>query len=239
MRTLSKSTGKNGKYRKRKIETAEVEAEIAKWDRFGLTQRRIVVKIQENLGIKISQPIVCRAIQRVRAEYRESALMHRNEMVVQEMKVLVDVRAEAIEAWERSKRNSRKVIRKKVPPRDCFKCKGTGAGGNKGPCKVCGGKKVIKFPPEVTSTVEGRLPASEYLNVIIQTNRAIRELLGLDEAIKLDVTTKSIDLNALLRDQYTLQENGRRAIVHPIDERTFAGIPDRVPEVIEGIHPKE
>lgn len=206
------------------LEREEIKEEVAKWDRFGFTQRRIAEKLKEVLNVTVGQVQVGNYIASIRQEYRDSKLMNRNEVVVQELKVLMDVRAESIAAWDRSKRNAKKIVTKRVPPRKCLKCKGTGNAGVKGKCPVCLGKKKIQFPPETTKTVEGRTPASEYMALILQTNRAIRELLGLDEAIKLDVTTATLDLNALIREQYSLV-GGHEVIVHDVDSRIVEGIP--------------
>jgi predicted transcriptional regulator len=202
-------------------EMPKVLERVAELDALGFSQWDIA----RDLGV--SQPSVSGYLRKIVEEYKASRIEERRVWVFKEIKVLLWMRKEAVQAWEESKKSARKRVTKLIPPRTCYKCKGDGAasspGKKGGKCPVCLGKKILAMPPEVTKTVEGRLPEAGYLAVIAQTDRAIRDLMGLDEATKLDINMKTVDWTALLQE--ALGGQNPEDIMKEVDADTFKDIP--------------
>lgn len=147
-------------------------ARIAKLDRRGYTQSEI------GRIIGISQMQVCDDLKLVRKHYRDIANVEYREKVEEKRAQLRDIRKAAWQAWERSKRDTLKVVEDERE----------GAGDGSPPPK---GRK--------TTTVECRLPDAGYLRIIIETLRDECALDGLNQPQKLNVNANVIDWAELFR----------------------------------------
>lgn len=160
--------------------------EVARLERLGYSQ----TQIGEIVGV--GQPTVCRYVKEVRQRYLDSQLDTRHAYVVRELAVLMDVRREAAMALEESKLPAEKKVIREREPKPCPSCRRpVPGGGRKEPrkkCRLCKGSGFWVPPPDVTDTITGRLAHAEYMRVIVETSKAVRELLGLDEAVKVDVS---------------------------------------------------
>lgn len=148
-------------------------AEVVKWDGRGYSHREIAAKVG------VSKAMIHHYLEEVKQRYLHTQLEARAVGVFSVVSQLRDVRREAWEAWERSKEDAvRKTSRKGPPrvPRD--------KDGKPLP-NAPRSKELVLL--ELTEMLEGRLPANEYLRTILDTLKQERELLGLDEALKVDV----------------------------------------------------
>lgn len=182
-----------------KTSREEYLAKVAELDRRGWAQS----KIAKECGV--SQPQVCHDLKLIRRRYLEGMSEAREAMVEEKLAQYRDVRREAWAAWERSKKRTRKVERTRTVVKQE---EGAGkvpdklgrAKGTKGRAKDAAKAEVteeLRLVKELLAT-EGRLPANEYLNTILKCLEAERELLGLDEARKVEIT-KPVDWDDLTR----------------------------------------
>ena len=169
-------------------EHEEVLVEVGRLDRMGLSQYEIARRV------KVSQPMVSGYLAKVRERYKRSILAERHEAVVEQLELLKDVRRRAFEALDESGKDWRKVLLEELSNQ-------SGDGGYR----------------KRAETTEARTPAAEYMRIILDTVKQTRELLGLDEVVKLDielkgaVTTTTLapaDFFALLSGQATVSEKG-------------------------------
>lgn len=172
-------------------ERATVIARVMELHCLGWSEREIAKEME------VSQPQVHYDLKQAEALWLEKAVDDRRMLVLKETETLRWTRAEAVKGFLRSMEDARKVQTKKVGPRPCRACLGLGKTNNGKKCKSCAGKGQWVPPDEITDTVEGRLPATEYLRVVIETHNKIAEMYGLREAIKLDVTATTINWDQL------------------------------------------
>lgn len=172
---------------------ARVLAEIGKYDRRGYSQHKIVEAIAPL--VKLSQPRVCQLLKEIREQYKSRVLEDRTEKVNEMLEAYRDVRAEAWASYEKSKADSERLVRESVRPHkgedeevggDSLRGKrnGKGATGRRGESV----EQSLVLLKEVVTT-EGRLPANVYLQTVLDTLKAERDLLGLDAPKTVDVTT--------------------------------------------------
>lgn len=169
---------------------SQVLAEIARYDRRGYTQHRIVEAIRPL--VKLSQPTVCVLLKEVRLEYRNRAVEDRAEKVNEILQSIRDVRSEAWDAYEKSRLNG--VTRRRENVRPFEPKKGAKNSKNSTGKKGESVEQTLVLLKEVVTT-EGRLPANVYLQTVLETLKAERELLGLDAPKQLDIkqeTTLSV-----------------------------------------------
>ncbi len=183
----------------------QVKAEIAKWNRRGYTQTDIRRELKKSLDVSISQPMVSIYISRIKEEYKESAIEDRRVMVAEKLDEYREVIREAWAAWERSKEGKRRTT------------------------KESGENDKGAYSKE--SVTEEEMRASEYLKIVMEGYRAIREMLGLDEAMRVDVSSK-VEVDVYNYD--SVVEMLRRPIVDPVDETFRKALGGREPEVIDG-----
>ena len=144
----------------------QVKALIAKYDGRGWTQHMIVEVIKRQLGISISQPMVGIYRKQMLAETAKAYRGNWEEMVAQKVEQLRDVRREAWDAWVRSSEDAQKLVEEYGQVKEAV-----------GDGDYVTSEEMIKR----VITKEGRLPDNAYLNTIMKTLDAERELLGLDE----------------------------------------------------------
>lgn len=163
----------------------------------GYSIREIALKV---LGGRVSHATVVNDIKEIKQRYNESILESRQALVRERLDLLRDIRQEAFEAWERSKENAEKRTTKMTPGLEALlKKRKRGARGRrdqKGQ-EVTTDQLKDMFISELTEVVEGRLPASEYMNIILKTVEQERALLGLDEALKVDMSVGSLNWSDL------------------------------------------
>lgn len=167
-------------------------ARVAKLDRRGYTQ----VEIAKD--VKLSQAMVSIYLRNLRQRYFDSVTKDRTEMVGEKLEQYREVRREAWDAWERSKKNKGKVVKEMAKARrndDENEQEEESAYRNvkKRKRKTLASIEARMELVKEIMTREGRLPASEYLRIILDTYEAERQLLGLDEAVKIDLNAQVID----------------------------------------------
>ena len=166
-------------------------AEIGRLHRMGFTYREIAAKTG------ISLPTIAKDLKAIKARYNEAHTLDRAAIIRERLDLLQDIKNEAFKAWERSKRDAIRRTTKKVPLREDDGGEGLKGSLKKKPPKR-GKGRIPKEPStdelkrmfvtELTEVREGRLPASEYMNIVLKTIEQERALLGLDEALKVDLT---------------------------------------------------
>lgn len=172
--------------------------EVARLDRWGYSQEQIGKKLAEAGFATVTGGMVCNYLKEIRERYRNAAMVERHEAVLEKLALLREIRREALEAWERSKEDARRRVEKKVPPLSIDTSDlGKDAEAKRGKTKGKKGKKpkLVQRPvspeeeremliSEIVDTIEGRLPANQYLATVLDTIKSERELLGLDMPTK-------------------------------------------------------
>lgn len=136
-------------------------------------QGRYQADIAAELGV--DQSTVSRDLAAIRKEWRASSVRDFDEARAQELAKIDELEREAWAAWERSKQETRTVTRRRrqVPPR-------SGAGDAAGELS------------EQSLKTEQRHGDIAYWNAVLKCVQARREMLGLDEAKKLDVNSRGV-----------------------------------------------
>lgn len=140
-----------------------VLAEVSKWAVRGFSQRAIATKLEETMGVKVTQPQIGVYLKQVNERYKAEAIEDRRIMVMRKLEELREVRNEAWVAWEKSKEDVEKRV------------------------KETGETEKGGFSKDRLEVI-GRLPGGEYLQVVLNCIKAERELLGLDEAMKVNMS---------------------------------------------------
>lgn len=157
-----------------------VLAEVGRLDRCGFSQSRIAAKMKETIGYAVTQPMVHRYLKEIKEKYKNRVMEDRSAKVSEMLEQLRDVRAAAWEAYERSKEDAERVVKEAMPPKDGDKKKPKrGRDGETAEQSLVLLKQII--------TTEGRLPGNAYLNTVLATLQAERDLLGLDAPKEVDV----------------------------------------------------
>ncbi len=172
-------------------------AEVARYDRRGYS----VAQIAEIMCVSPGQ--VRYDLKEVKKEYLDRAMDERKVAVQAMLDGYREIRAVAWEAYDRSTRNAKKRTEEWAP-----KISPKQGGADKGLKKPAPGSAehtLIKFKEIIQ--VHGRLPANEYLQTVMQTYKAERELLGLDEPDKLITGTINLwDLFKKVKEGDTTDE---------------------------------
>lgn len=155
-------------------EREELTLKIARMDRQGYNQ----YEIGEAVGL--SQPRVSSYLKEIRERYNRSIIQEREALVKESESTYRDIMREAWLAWEKSKRDARKHVDEEMTPVSAGKGRG-GKGYNKS-----------------VDTVEGRIPAVGFLNVIRECRDAIDDLYGLKAPKKVDARVAVLDWDAVL-----------------------------------------
>lgn len=145
---------------------------VAQLDRRGWSQWQIA----NELGV--SQALVCQDLGKIRARYKESMLRAHEELVAEKIVQYQDIRREAWAAYDKSQRDSDKEVCEYAQVSE----------GTDGGDYAVSEQRIKRI-----TTREGRLPANAYLTTILSTLQAERELLGLDEARKVEATVHVVD----------------------------------------------
>lgn len=166
---------------------------MVKMMRRGMTPRQISEVLQVGEGtIYNDWKIVLKDLDEVRSKETD-------QLVSLKLEELAEVKTEAWNEWERSKRNYHKHQREgtDIPVSvECPHCKGTGhkpnhsgsmqTSKNLPPCTHCQGKGHKVRPQKVTKTQAGRLGDSKYLRIILDCIEAERELQSLNPAKRIE-----------------------------------------------------
>ncbi len=156
---VKKHTG--GPKLKSQTDKERVLAEVQKWSIQGLNQREIAEKLVL-IGVNVSQPMVGVYLKQINERYKEATLGDRRQAVMEKLAEYKLIRTEAYEAWHKSKEDYFKRVKEE----------GTAGEGS--------------FSKEKEEE-GGRLAGAQYLQIVLDCIKAERELLGLDEAMKVDV----------------------------------------------------
>lgn len=162
-----------------------MQALAAKYDRFGYSKAQIA----ERLGV--SDATVDKLLARVRAAYKAAKLLDRDALIREKLELLRDVRMEAAEEWQRSRRDFEKRVQEKVDKGDYTQ------------------EKWVQ-------TVEGRLATAEYMRIVLDTVKQERELLGLDAPTRQEhhATLVNIDWEALYRPPQVVLDGAQVQLGH-------------------------
>lgn len=158
------------------LERESVKAEVSRLHRRGYSQYDIAKVLKTTLKVSISQPMICNYLRDIREAYIESAVEDRKLMVYEKLAQYKEIVKEAWDQFERLKKGRRKVVRDS----------GDGANGSW----------------DKTSVTEEEAEGSQYLRIVMDAHKAVRELMGLDEAVKLDVqnTHLLLDWNRVMEE---------------------------------------
>lgn len=151
---------------KSKTQKLEILQLVAKLDRRGWSQFQIRDEVERQFGTSFAQPMVSRWLKEIREEYRKTIMAERREAVAAKVEQYRDIRREAWLAWERSGEDAKKLVEE-------YSTSSESVGVDDSVTSEELIKRII--------TKEGRLPENAYLNTIMKTLEAERELLGLDE----------------------------------------------------------
>jgi predicted transcriptional regulator len=176
-----------GRKRFTPTEREKVIERVAELDRQGWTGYAIA----EEVGV--SRPMVSIYLKRIRQRYLAEQVGHRAEQVAEKCAQYKEVRRRAWECFWKSWEDKDKTVEEEA----LRKAAEDAANG-----EYHSSMMLVK---RVTSK-EGRLPASEYLNVVINTLKAERELLGLDEAAEVNVRVGALDWDALLKGMAAVED---------------------------------
>lgn len=180
-----------------KIQRERSLAVIEKLDNRGYSQLRIRDYLAENCGIDISRVQVCVDVKKIRQRYLNQADEDAKKRIERMLRNYAEVRAEAWESWERSKKQTSKHTVEMIPvekDEDEEPRRKKGKAGKPKGKKFSSAVESMRKLREIWVR-EGRLPANQYLAIILDTLKAERELLGLDAAAKLDITATTFDWN--------------------------------------------
>lgn len=139
---------------------------VARWHRLGFSHREIV----EKLDGKISISQVSGDLTLIRRRCLESMIEDRRIMALETLEAIRLVRKEAYLAWLRSQEDSQEIRDKQ----------GTTDAGSYS---------------EQQHTKKGQVGNPVFLQIIRETLKDERDLMGLDEAIKVDITTNGNSIN--------------------------------------------
>lgn len=164
----------------------EVLEKVAWMDRRGWNQYQIAKEC------KVTQPQVSYYLKKIRARYKERQLEHKDAAIQQQLEALREIRREAWLAWEKSKADSKsKTVQTSTAPKSKLP-KGEASDKPDAGSTIESQARILEIV-----TTEGRLPSNPYLQTIMDTLKAERDLLGLDEAKKVDVRSVTIDWHKL------------------------------------------
>lgn len=143
--------------------------EVGKLSRRGYSS----YKIAERLGV--SQAQVAYDLKIVRERYKEAGIRDRVEQIEEMAQAYHDAMLQLWQAWERSMEDAKKLVEEK----------GLAAVAEEEEPKL---KEHARLPsPKYTMqkikevlTTTGRLPSAEYMRLILECRKALRELYGLD-----------------------------------------------------------
>lgn len=191
--------------RKGHMTPTEREAYIARTAELDLKD---YTALQISRELDISVATVYQYLKIIRERYVEDQVDNRSVLVVRKLKEYQQLRWEAWKAYEKSKadaeRESEEWGLRSLGKEDEQEGKDVPRNGKKG------SKQKTTKPPgknlrelikvKATKMRQGRLPGVEYLRLIADTYKAEREMLGLDEAIKLDVKAQVLDWKVFTLD---------------------------------------
>lgn len=146
-------------------ERENVIATVARMSRLGYSQKEIA----ERTGV--SQGQVSGYVKQIEARYLADSQRDANAVAIErEVAVLMDVRRDAVEAYEASKGDAKTYRKEERNSAD-------------------------KLVTVETETTADRLPGAEYLRIIIETSAQIRVLKGLDAPKRVQTTGTMFNMN--------------------------------------------
>lgn len=146
-------------------------------------------KTQEEIAriTGLTQPAVNTRLKKIKKRYIASATEHFQQMVGRKMAQYRDVRREAWEAYDLSKKDGQRIVEEYAP---------VDSDDEEDTSTLQGSERRIKR----IVTTEGRLPDNSYLVTILKTLEAERAMLGLDEALKIDMTNNVVNWDTLAQE---------------------------------------
>lgn len=167
---------------------------VARMSRRGHTQHEIREALDKELGVVVGQGTVSTYLKQVRVRYQKTERENSAELVGEKLAQIQEVRKEAWAAYERSKQDTDKSVQEWVMlPEDISKREPNGSLKSKIERQLMGQLRKVK---EII-TRQGRVPGAEYLRIVMDTLEAEREMLGLDEAKKVDITQTTMNWDFL------------------------------------------
>lgn len=203
-----------------------------------------VKRIAEQMGV--SEPQVYYDMRAVRKRWSEQRAPERSEALNEKLAQYAAIREVAWQGYEKSMQDAERVVEEYGAVVESKKDKGENGRNGNGRPKVF--DDIPPNAPEITIlpgmkgnrnpqasmdrsleklrriiTTEGRVPANTFLETILKTLQAERQLLGLDEAVKLDITSKSLNF-----DIFALTRQDVDDASDPVEQRIAnPGLPER------------
>lgn len=193
--------GQTGPKIKSDVLKADVLATVSQLDIEGYSQREMAQEVWVRHRVNLTQQQMGRYVKQIVVQYRETRLEKLDDDINRKLAQYQHVMKEAWAAWYRSKKNSKRLVQEFTPivldDED-----GDDSATKRKKRKTVVQKQVDAELAKIKEIItrEGRLPASQYLSLIISCLNAERELLGLDEAKKVDITTTQISWDSLLNE---------------------------------------
>jgi hypothetical protein len=158
--------GKRGVHTRDELEREKDLEEVARLTRLGYSQSEIVVK----LGGRICRQQVAYDLDMVRKRHLDSMIEDRRVMAMEALAGIRDIRMQAWEAWERSQQDAESLIDES---------------------KTVDGMTTSKQ----VHRKSGQCGNPEFLRIWFDTWDREIKLLGLDEAVKIDITSEGNRIN--------------------------------------------
>ncbi len=178
-------------------------AEVARLTRLGFSQVEIALRV----GVCSSTVALYqrKATQRL----REVTVGERQDAVNEKLALLAEVRREAYEAWQASKREGYTRTYEECEEVVCKFCGGTGNSkvldmeGSPKRCGACGGKGLRREPSRMVEEIRSPEPNNAFLKTILDTIKQEADLLGLEapKEVKTEGVTHHFDWNVLFTRQ--------------------------------------
>lgn len=160
----------NVKYTEEELQ--KVYEEVAHLTRRGWTQVEIATKIG------VSQKTISLYLKDIRRLWAENVTWEITEYVAEKLDQYREIRKEAWSAWERSKESYKRTVTEKGHKRTLTVKLGEGPKGRRETPATADENKLVVLKRVLTK--EGRVPAVQFLQVVLETLEAERRLLGLD-----------------------------------------------------------
>lgn len=224
--------------RKGKVKRGQIKRELAKEE----TLTRIAQSIRRGMTYsmiaeqeRVTVGMVWKWVEELRRRWREVQESSVDDLIQEKVEQLTEIIKEARDAWERSKADTCKKTEEWSPALDQVEeeqePKRKYKGKQRVPSVVGKGGELQPLPEhqmvllKKMIVTEGRLPASEYLNIIKDCYKEICRLKGLYPAEKRDVTMQTLDWTALLETPQSIPDDS-------ID-RALEGMIRELPEASE------
>ncbi len=188
---------------------------VARLDRRGWSQSDIA---RECL---VTQQTVSNDLKEIRQRYKVDMLAEHDEMVAQTVAEYREIISELWAAWERSKEDAVKTVEERAPIDTTPPVEDEAPRRKRGLARLLANPNQFEFRKiKEVMTREGRLPAAEYMKLILNAREGIRSLLGLDAAKKVDM-----DVFGKIIPWDVMYEEAEGEVSDEIEDQIMEGLP--------------